>query len=222
MNSDVVQELDELVLFLENGGDRIEFFNMFRNSKLSCIPYYFQGAGEQHDLTFKLLYELGGVSIPAAVALAMHLYLLGSIGSYPFENDGVSASARSWFLEQAVKEQWIVAITGSVRTHKSSDDGGIRADKTTDGYVVNGYAGFMSLYDVADIAVFIAPVSDDLSAIFLVPLKDNDAITGESSPFGELMSFSGTKRIKFENLFVASQNVFVLEENSEVSDVFLY
>lgn len=222
MNSDDSQEINRLVSLLEEGRDRIEFFDAFRKSRLSCIPYHVQGVKEQHELAFKLLYEVGSISVSAGVALAMHLYLLGSIGSFPFEKESVSASVRDWFLEQVVKEQWIVAITGSVRTHNSPDDGGIHAEKTSEGYLINGHAGFMSLYDIADIAVLIASTSEGASAIFLIPLKDNAAVTGESSPFGELMRFSGTRRVKFESMHVESQNAFVLGENSEVNDVFLY
>ena len=215
-------EIREMVSYLEANPDRLLFFDRFRGSRLAYIPHYFPESPQLHQLAFKVLYEIGKLSIPAAVALAMHTYLVCSIASYPLKRSFILNRKRQWLIQEMAKKQWLIATMGGVRTFKSDKNIGLRAQQTRTGYIINGRAEFMSLADVADVALLSAMTDQGNHAIFLVSLKNNPNFVLEKTSFHELMSYSGTMSVRIDGLTVHDKDTFVVENKSRVDDFFAF
>ena len=137
--------------------DYADFYQFFKSISLPFIPCEEKKIGVMHQQCFEVLEQLGQISIPVAVGLSMHYYVLAAIASYPLAKTGKSFWKRELLLNKIKKERALIANTGSVRTYSDlSTNHKILATKGASGYLVRGNAPFMSLSGIADYLVFTA------------------------------------------------------------------
>lgn len=195
--------------------DYLDFYRYFKDTSLPYIPCQEKRIRPMHLKCFEVLEELGQVSIPVAVALSMHYYVLATIASYPLAKTSKSFWKRELLLNRLKKEKALIANTGSVRTYDDlSTNAKIRASRVTDGYLVQGKAPFMSLSGIADYLVFTASLAQGKQAIFFAPFTADQIVLGEDI-FGDVMQGSFTKSIRFNDLEVPHASVIGLEEESQ-------
>ena len=195
--------------------DYVDFYTFFRTTSLPFIPCEEKKVGAMHNQCFEVLEELGQLSIPVALALSMHYYVLAAIASYPLAKTSKSFWKRELLLNKIKKEQALIANTGSVRTYGDpSVNHKIWATKATNGYLVNGKAPFMSLSEIADYLVFTATLDQGQQAVFFAPYNKDQIEFGEAI-FGKAMLGSFTKSLTFHKLEVAHTSVIGLQEGAK-------
>lgn len=194
--------------------DYSNFYTYFKSTSLPYIPCEEKKTLSMHQQCFEVLEEIGQVSIPVAVALSMHYYILATIASYPLAKTSTSFWKRELLLNKLKKEKALIANTGSVRTYNDATTAAkISASKVINGYRVHGKAPFMSLSGIADYQVFTAGLAQGKKAIFFAP-SNTDQITFGEDVFGDTMLGSFTKSVTFNDLEVAHNFVIALEEDT--------
>ncbi|WP_103070274.1 acyl-CoA dehydrogenase family protein [Aquimarina sediminis] len=211
-------ELERIVkklIEVEKGKEYEKFYTFIKTTDLPFIPCYEKNTGIVYQECFRILHEIGGMSIPVSVALSMHYYVLASLSCYPFSKKSTQYWKREFLLKKIRNEKLLIANTGSVRTFEGiSNKKNIVAQKEKGDYVINGEAPYMSLSGVADYLVFTAELQEDAKAVFFVPAKDS-RIEFYDTAFGDTMLGSLTKSVKFRDLQVDSANVIKLDNAIE-------
>ena len=139
----------------------------------------------------------GSVSIAAAYALENHYFLLGGLTTYLCMEKSGQLEA---LLERIVSERLLIANTSTaVHTEKAFSLGSqVRQDEK--GYVVNGFAAFLSLASEADIIWLQSQTGDGPLALLID--ADNPGLILEGLTFPKIMIESDTQRVRFHNLRV--------------------
>ncbi|WP_109433941.1 hypothetical protein [Aquimarina sp. AU119] len=213
-----INELEKICIKLrefEKTKDYKAFYTFIKTTQVPFIPCYERKAKAIYQECFDTLHSIGEISIPVAVALSMHYYVLASLSSYPFSIQSMEYWKREMLLKKIRKEKLLIANTGSIRTFKdTSINENIITQIEKDNYIVNGEAPFMSLSEVADYIVFTAELSKEDKLVFFVSSNTN-GITFHDAPFGDEMLGSFTKSVRFDNLNVNSNNVIKLNSAKE-------
>lgn len=223
---DELQQVSSLLSEVKTNEDYQDFYTAFKKTQLPFIPCYEKDVKKVYKGSFKVLHELGKVSIPVSVALSMHYYVLASMASYPFSKKSKEYWKREMLLQKIKKERLIIANTGSVRTLKNVvGDKAILTNREGDNYYIKGEAPFMSLSGIADYMVFTAPLPEGDTAekaIFFIPANNNN-IAYIDSAFGEAMEGSFTKSVRFNNVKVSDGNVIKLDNaEDERCEILVY
>ncbi|MEK6152416.1 acyl-CoA dehydrogenase family protein [Flavobacteriaceae bacterium 3-367] len=210
---DPLEKVYQSLRTVERTKDYKDFYSYLKSTRIPFIPCDERKAGTMYRECFKVLHGMGQISIPVAVALSMHYYMLAALAAYPLSKKSTSYWKREMLLAKIKKERLLIANTGSVRTFKdTAENSGILARKEKGYYTIQGKAPFMSLAGVADYVVFAAELPSGEKAVFFVPL-DNDQIEFEHTAFGDSMQGSFTKAVKFKNLRVGHANVLSLPDS---------
>lgn len=159
--------------------------------------------------SFDAAMAVGAHSIPLGVAVAMHLYMLGAMATYPLDNR-LARSRREAMLKQVLEQRWLVANSGSDTEVRSADSGpaSMTAEFTAGGVRIAGRKTFVSMATVADLLVFTA--SDRTSGIpisLFTPLRGMGGIRLEDSPFPEFLSETGTRSIVIDRVMLPLDNI---------------
>ena len=217
LQSGALEAMVEKLAGINEAIDFQEFYSAFRKTELPFIPCYEKDPKKVYQNCFEVLQELGSNSVPVAVALSMHYYVLASMAMYPFSKKSKEYWKRELLLQKIKKERLLIANTGSVRTFKNAmGNKEIIARRDQDNYYINGEASFMSLSGIADYMVFTAPLPKDDSAekaIFFIP-AENENIVFLEDVFDDAMHGSFTRGVRFNNVKVSNGNVIKLD-NSE-------
>ncbi|MEL6916572.1 MAG: acyl-CoA dehydrogenase family protein [Bacteroidota bacterium] len=212
---DTLEDIQDQLNKAEKNKDYLAFYDYLKTTKFPFIPCNERNTQMVYDACFKTLHAIGEVSIPVAVALSMHYYVLASMASYPFSKTSKEYWKREMLLHQIKKEGLIIANTGSVRTYTNvSEHKGVTVQRKDGKYLVNGKTPFMSLAGVADYLVFTAELSQGKKAVFFVP-SNSEGIYFQDSVFGETMEGSFTKAVSFKDLEVSNAHVLTLDTSEE-------
>ncbi|MEM8999278.1 MAG: acyl-CoA dehydrogenase family protein [Bacteroidota bacterium] len=210
-----LKEACDILYGAKNSRDFKEFYTFLRTTQLPFIPCNGKDTENIHESCFKILLGFGEISIPVAIALSMHYYILASIANYPLPKTSKTFWKREILLNKIRKERALIANTGSVRSHRTlGQNSGIWAKKEQGGYLINGQAPFMSLSGIADYLVFTATLNTYKKAVFFAPYSDTE-ITFEKEVFKDAMLGSFTKSVRFTNLWVDNALAIDLEETIE-------
>ncbi|MGB5819941.1 MAG: hypothetical protein WBG90_10700 [Saonia sp.] len=220
---DELELVQDALYKAEKSKDYEAFYNFLKTASLPFIPCYEKNAQIVHQECFTTLHKIGELSIPVSVALSMHYYVLASLASYPFSKTSKEYWKREMLLHKIKKERLFIANTGSVRTYTdASGSKSILAEKANGGFIINGEAPFMSLAGIANYLVFTALLPKGNKAVFFVPTA-TDGIQFQDSAFGDIMTGSFTKAVKFKNLYVDNAHVMTLDATEEVQcEILIY
>jgi alkylation response protein AidB-like acyl-CoA dehydrogenase len=156
--------------------------------------------------SFETLFDVAKDSLPIAVGLTMHMYVLSAIASYPLSRFNPAYHARKHLLARIADEKVIVANTGGARTHQ--DDRSLVACPVDGGYRLTGSGGLMSLGHVADWILVEARLDGENTGLCIVDLKDGSGVSLGPPVFGDTMRDTGTCEVVFDGCFVPDSRVF--------------
>lgn len=202
--------------------DYKKFYTFFKTTEVPFIACAEKKVEVLYQKTFEILHTMGEISIPVAMGLSMHYYVLNAIASYPFSIKSSAYWKRQALLKKIKKERLLIANTGSVRTFaENGNSQGIIAQKEKGYYIINGEAPFMSLAGISDYLVFTAKVSEGNKVVFFIPANDHNIVFGDSV-FGEVMQGSFTKSVHFRNVRVSQDNAISLDITDTNCDMLVY
>ena len=199
------QELDLAIDALKKAvvhKDYHDFYQGLKKTELLILPCIENDPKTLHQKLFHLLTEVSKVSIPVAVALSMHFYVLASIATFPLSKLDSRFWVRKVILNLIKNNRYLIANTGSVRNYDNTENRYLNHILKENGqYLVNFQAPFMSLSEVADFGVFTADIEQEGKGLFIVDLS-KQGISYQDAVFGDEMEGSLTKSVKFENVEV--------------------
>lgn len=197
------------------------FFNYLRQSAAIHVACEERDAHTIYRRSFLLIYELGQCSLPLAVAVTMHMYVLAALATYPLPRLHPFSLGRSRFLSWIGRERIVLANTGGARTYRAREPA--KLTRVADGYLLNGAPGIMSLSNVADYALVEAlHDGEQRSALCLVPLTRDGSSIQMTAAFSDTMALSGTCSVTFQNCRIPGDKVIFSSERGwrDTIDIF--
>lgn len=156
--------------------------------------------------SFRSVFEIGHRSLPVALAVVMHMYVLGAFATFPLPRLDKFAFVRRGLLKRVAAERLIIANTGGASLHL--DQRKRVLTPAADGYRLTGRGGMMSLAGIAQYVLVEAAFEDEAqTALCIVDLSAEGIRLGAPATFGTMQE-SRTATIEFENCLVPTDRVF--------------
>jgi alkylation response protein AidB-like acyl-CoA dehydrogenase len=200
-------EIESIFTSLPEGQDLGAFLESARRTELPFLPCAKDDPATLYLGCFTALETLGAHSVPLAVGLTMHLYMLCALATIPLLEEAQRVRRRC-FLDFLAENRLIVANSGSDSVHRANNtrQSTTSAMRTAEGLLVNGQKTFVSLATVADLLIFTAEL-EGRSVSLYTTLKGNPSVQTEESPFGEQMEASGTRSVTIGELRLPEENL---------------
>jgi alkylation response protein AidB-like acyl-CoA dehydrogenase len=178
-----------------------------RTTDLPFLPCHDGADGARlHRRCFDVLHAFGGVSPAATVGLAMHLYMLAAVATFPIpRTDQALAERRRRFLEDVRTARLLIANSG-FETAGGPIPGDTIARPLSDGFQVSGRKAFLSLATRADLIIFTADLEGQRAA-FLGALKGVPTIEIGPPTFGAAMLEADTRSITFHQTWLPAESL---------------
>lgn len=207
MRDEIAAELDSLLdSALSEGSVEAQsrhFFGGLRQTRLAQLPLERLGVEQVHKQCFDALMHLSRRSIPLGIGVAMHLYMLAAVATYPFE--GSLARQRDLFLRWVARSRALVANSGSDRQGRANNVGKTSTIARPLGgkqYSVSGDKTFMTLAGIADVAVLTVNIertgAPPQYGFFLANLMSSGALRFGDGLFDGDMTLCSTRSVEMQ------------------------
>jgi len=195
--------------------DRARFF--FEGVRRTGVPFLAcagLSAGATHRLSFDCLALLGGGSLPLAVALTMHEYMLATIATLPLAPDSASGRRRAALLDQIRSQRLLLAVSNfdDPIGPEARPDPGVVVERRGDRFLVNGAKRFTSLAGEADLLLFSGMLRGGGPALFIAPLKRQAGITLGAPLFPGAMAEADTRSLLFRDLELGPEHLLSVDD----------
>jgi alkylation response protein AidB-like acyl-CoA dehydrogenase len=134
-------------------------------------------------------------SLPLGIALVMHLYPLCALRCVALPWWSAANFRRLQLLRAIDGDALILANAGSERTAGAHQP--VTLSRTRDGIRVDGTYDYVSLANVADVVLFIAPLAESTCTVFCAADLRSDSVHIGGSRFGGGMRLSDTCSVTF-------------------------
>lgn len=171
-----------------------QVFALLRKTEIPFLPCLLAADPLRlHRLTFSTLHHIGMRSVGIGVGLAMHMYFLAALATYPLPPAQELDDRRRFFLANVLSGRWLIANSGP-DAHGSP----VVAQDRDGAYLIHGAKRFMSLAHVADVMFFTGHLDSGLPCAFVTPLTLSGLRIGAPS-FGHRLSDADTHQLRFDD-----------------------
>ena len=158
--------------------------------------------------------------LPLGIAVVMHLYPLCALRCLALPWWSAANIRRLKLLHAIEGGSLILANAGSERTAGAHQP--VTLSRTRDGILVDGTYDYVSLANVADIVLFIAPLAGSSSTIFCAADLRSDSVRIGGSRFDGGMRLSDTCSVTFDKLLVPMNRHIVVPSEPALNCVAQY
>jgi len=189
------------------------FFAEVRRTDVPFLACTDLSVGATHRLIFDCLAVLGGGSLPLAVALTMHEYMLATVATFPLAPDSAVGKRRAGLLEQIRSQRLLLAVSNFDEPigARAVPAPSVTVEPRGDRFVVNGTKRFTSLASQADLLLFSGAVRGGGLALFIAPLKKQPGITLGPPLFPGAMADADTRPLVFRDADLGPEHLLSID-----------